>query len=109
MLAALGTFPQESEEPVEAEQVAEGQDVEEDAAPVVEAAQPATPAFLRDDEEAEAEDVSVEAEEPKDAAEDARSQFEEHLRAVRAQKLPRISLRTLILHLKLRKFIPLKI
>ena len=33
-------LPQESEEPVEAEQVAEGQDVEEDAAPVAEAAQP---------------------------------------------------------------------
>ena len=93
MLAALGTFPQESEEPVEAEQVAEGQDVEEDAAPVAEAAQPATPAFLRDDEETEAEGASVEAkesssadvEEPKDAAENARSQFEEHLRALRAQ------------------------
>ena len=85
LLAALGVFPQESEEPVEVQQDAETQDVEEDASPVVEAAQPATPAFLRDDEEAEAEDVSVEAEEPKDAAEDARSQFEEHLRAVRAQ------------------------
>ena len=85
MLAALGTFPQESEEPVEAEQVAEGQDVEEDAAPVAEAAQPATPAFLRDDEETEAEGASVEAQEPKDAAENARSQFEEHLRALRAQ------------------------
>ena len=93
MLAALGTFPQESEEPVEAEQVAEGQDVEEDAAPVAEAAQPATPAFLRDDEETEAEGASVEAkesssadvEEPKGAAENARSQFEEHLRALRAQ------------------------
>ena len=85
MLAALGTFPQESEEPVEAEQVAEGQDVEEDAAPVAEAAQPATPAFLRDDEETEAEGASVEAQEPKDTAENARSQFEEHLRALRAQ------------------------
>lgn len=93
LLAALGAFPQGSEEPVEVEQVAEGQDIEEDAAPVAEAPKPATPAFLRDDEEAEAEDASVEAEEapadveePKDAAEDARSQFEQHLRALRAQK-----------------------
>lgn len=92
LLAALGAFPQGSEEPVEAEQVAEDQDVEEDAAPVAEAPKPATPAFLRDDEEAEAEDASVEAqeapadvEEPKDAAEDARSHFEQHLRALRAQ------------------------
>lgn len=85
LLAALGAFPQESEEPVEIEQVAEGQDIEEDAAPVAEAAKPATPAFLRDDEEAEAEDASVEAQEPKDAAEDARSHFEQHLRALRAQ------------------------
>lgn len=85
LLAALGAFPQESEEPVEVEQVAQAQDVEEDASPVTEAAEPATPAFLRDDEETETEDVSVEAEEPKDAAEDARSHFEEHLRAVRAQ------------------------
>lgn len=92
LLAALGAFPQGSEEPVEVEQVAEGQDIEEDAAPVAEAPKPATPAFLRDDEETEAEDASVEAqeapadvEEPKDAAEDARSQFEEHLRALRTQ------------------------
>ena len=85
LLAALGAFPQGSEEPVEVEQVAEGQDIEEDAAPVAEAAKPATPAFLRDDEEAEAEDASVEEQEPKDAAEDARSHFEEHLRALRAQ------------------------
>lgn len=92
LLAALGAFPQGSEEPVEVEQVAEGQDVEEDAAPVAEAPKPATPAFLRDDEEAESEDASVEAEEapadveePKDAAEDARSHFEQHLRALRAQ------------------------
>lgn len=92
LLAALGAFPQESEEPVEVEQVAEGQDIEEGAAPVAEAPKPATPAFLRDDEEAEAEGVSVEAEEasadveePKDVAEEARSQFEEHLRALRAQ------------------------
>lgn len=85
LLAALGAFPQESEEPVEAEQVAQAQDVEEEAAPVAEAAQPATPAFLRDDEEPATEGASVEAQEPKDVAEDARSQFEEHLRAVRAQ------------------------
>ena len=93
LLAALGAFPQESEEPVEVEQVAEGQDIEEDVASVAEAPKPATPAFLRDDEEAEAEGASVEpeeapadVEEPKDVAEDARSQFEEHLRALRAQK-----------------------
>ena len=85
LLAALGAFPQESEEPVEVEQVAEVQDIEEDAAPVAEAPEPATPAFLRDDEEGAGEGASAEAEEPKDAAEDARSQFEEHLRAVRAQ------------------------
>ena len=85
LLAALGAFPQESEEPVEAEQVAQAQDIEEDDAPVAEAAQPATPAFLRDDEESADEDASVEVQEPKDAAEDARSQFEEHLRALRAQ------------------------
>ena len=85
LLAALGAFPQESEEPVEVEQVAQAQDVEEDEAPVAEAAQPATPAFLRDDEESADEDASVEVQEPKDAAEDARSHFEEHLRAVRAQ------------------------
>lgn len=46
---------------------------------------PQRPAFLRDDEESADEDASVEVQEPKDAAEDARSQFEEHLRAVRAQ------------------------
>lgn len=93
LLAALGAFPQESEEPVEIEQVAEAQDVEEDAAPVAEDPKPATPAFLRDEEEPEAEGASVEAEEasadveePKDVAEEARSQFEEHLRALRAQK-----------------------
>ena len=93
LLAALGAFPQESEEPVEVEQVAEGQDIEEDAAPVAEEPKPATPAFLRDDEEAEAEGASVESEEvsadveePKDVAEDARSHFEQHLRALRAQK-----------------------
>ena len=85
LLAALGVFPQEADEPVEVEQAAETQDVEEDASPVAEAAQPATPAFLRDDEEGAGEGASAEAEEPKDAAEDARSQFEEHLRAVRAQ------------------------
>lgn len=92
LLAALGAFPQESEEPDEVEQVAEAQDVEEDAAPVAEDPKPATPAFLRDEEEPEAEGASVEAEEasadveePKDAAEEARSQFEEHLRALRAQ------------------------
>ncbi|MEZ7665819.1 ornithinee aminotransferase [Rothia mucilaginosa] len=87
LLAALGAFPQESEEPVEVEQVAEVQDIEEDAVPVAEAPEPATPAFLRDDEEvtSEAEEASVDAEEPKDAAEDARSQFEKHLRAVRAE------------------------
>lgn len=87
LLAALGAFPQESEEPVEVEQVAEVQDIEEDAAPVAEAPEPATPAFLRDDEEvtSEAEEASVDAEDPKDAAEDARSQFEKHLRAVRAE------------------------
>ena len=85
LLAALGVFPQESEEPVEVEQVAQAQDVEEDDALVAEAAQPATPAFLRDDEESATEDASVEEQEPKDAAEDARSHFEEHLRALRAQ------------------------
>lgn len=93
LLAALGAFPQGSEEPVEVEQVAEGQDVEEDVASVAEEPKPATPAFLRDDEEAEAEGASVESEEvsadveePKDVAEDARSHFEQHLRALRAQK-----------------------
>lgn len=87
LLAALGAFPQESEEPVEVEQAVEAQDIEEDVAPVAEAPEPATPAFLRDDEEvtSETEEASVDAEEPKDAAEDARSQFEKHLRAVRAQ------------------------
>ncbi|WP_314660051.1 ornithinee aminotransferase [uncultured Rothia sp.] len=92
LLAALGAFPQESEEPVEVEQVAEAQDVEEDAAPVAEDPKPATPAFLRDEEEpeaegasAEAEEASADVEEPKDVAEEARSQFEEHLRALRAQ------------------------
>ena len=51
--------------------------------------------FLRDDEESAAEDASVEAQEPKDAAEDARSQFEEHLRALRAQKPKMLPLRML--------------
>lgn len=91
LLAALGAFPQESKEPVETEQVTEAQDVEEDAAPVAEEPKPATPAFLRDDEEdegvsVEAEEAPADVEEPKDVAEEARSQFEEHLRAVRAQK-----------------------
>ncbi|WP_314681235.1 ornithinee aminotransferase [Rothia mucilaginosa] len=92
LLAALGAFPQESEEPVEIGQVTEAQDVEEDVASVAEEPKPATPAFLRDDEEAEAEGASVESEEvsadveePKDVAEDARSHFEQHLRALRAQ------------------------
>ena len=85
LLAALGAFPRESEEPVETEQVAEVQDVEEEAAPVATEPKPATPAFLRDDEETEVESASVESEESKDAAEDARSHFEEHLRALRAQ------------------------
>ena len=85
LLAALGAFPQESEEPVETERVAEVQEPEEDAAPVAAEPKPATPAFLRDDEETEVESASVESEESKDAAEDARSHFEEHLRAVRAQ------------------------
>lgn len=91
LLAALGAFPQESKEPVETEQVTEAQDVEEDVASVAEEPKPATPAFLRDDEEdegvsVEAEEAPADVEEPKDAAEDARSQFEEHLRALRAQK-----------------------
>ena len=72
ILEALNSYPLEDSEAVE-------------DAP----ATPETPAFLRDDEDETSEktegDSSAKAEPSTDTAEDARSQFEEHLRAVRAE------------------------
>ena len=72
ILEALNSYPHEDSEAVE-------------DAP----AAPETPAFLRDDEDETSEktegDSSAKAEPSTDTAEDARSQFEEHLRAVRAE------------------------
>ncbi len=87
ILEALNSYPHEDSEAAAAPEArAESSDPEavEDAP-----AAPETPAFLRDDEDETSEkaedESSAEAEPSTDAAEDARSQFEEHLRAVRAE------------------------
>lgn len=87
IIEALNSYPHEDSEAAAApEASAESIDPEavEDA-PVA----PETPAFLRDDEDETSEktegDSSAKVEPSTDTAEDARSQFEEHLRAVRAE------------------------
>lgn len=87
ILEALNSYPHEDSEAAAAPEArAESSDPEavEDAP-----AAPETPAFLRDDEDETSEKAedksSAEAEPSTDAAEDARSQFEEHLRAIRAE------------------------
>ena len=87
IIEALNSYPHEDSEAAAApEASAESSDSEavEDAP-----AAPETPAFLRDDEDETSEktegDSSAKAEPSTDTAEDARSQFEEHLRAVRAE------------------------
>ena len=87
IIEALNSYPHEDSEAAAAPEArAESSDPEavEDAP-----AAPETPAFLRDDEDETSEkaegESSAEAEPSTDTAEDARSQFEEHLRAVRAE------------------------
>lgn len=87
ILEALNSYQHEDSEAAAApEASAESSDPEavEDAP-----AAPETPAFLRDDEDETSEkaegESSGKAEPSTDTAEDARSQFEEHLRAVRAE------------------------
>lgn len=87
ILEALNSYPHEDSEAAaapEAREESNDSEAVEDAP-----AAPETPAFLRDDEDETSEktegDSSAKAEPPTDTAEDARSQFEEHLRAVRAE------------------------
>lgn len=95
ILEALNSYPHEDSEAAaapEAREESSDPEAVEDA-PVA----PETPAFLRDDEDETSEkaedetsekaegESSAEAEPSTDTAEDARSQFEEHLRAVRAE------------------------
>ena len=87
ILEALNSYPHEDSEAAaapEAREESSDPEAVEDAP-----AAPETPAFLRDDEDETSEktegDSSAKAEPSTDTAEDARSQFEEHLRAVRAE------------------------
>ena len=87
ILEALNSYPLEDSEAAaapEAREESNDSEAVEDAP-----ATPETPAFLRDDEDETSEktegDSSAKAEPSTDTAEDARSQFEEHLRAVRAE------------------------
>ena len=87
ILEALNSYPHEDSEAAaapEAREESNDSEAVEDAP-----AAPETPAFLRDDEDETSEkaegDSSTKAEPSTDTAEDARSQFEEHLRAVRAE------------------------
>lgn len=87
ILEALNSYPHEDSEVAaapEAREESNDSEAVEDAP-----AAPETPAFLRDDEDETSEktegDSSAKAEPSTDTAEDARSQFEEHLRAVRAE------------------------
>ena len=87
ILEALNSYPHEDSEAAaapEAREESNDSEAVEDAP-----AAPETPAFLRDDEDETSEkaegDSSAKAEPSTDTAEDARSQFEEHLRAVRAE------------------------
>lgn len=87
ILEALNSYPHEDSEVAAAPEAREESNDSEavEDAPVA----PETPAFLRDDEDETSEeaegDSSAKAEPSTDTAEDARSQFEEHLRAVRAE------------------------
>ena len=87
ILEALNSYPLEDSEAAAAPEARE----ESNDSEAVEdtPATPETPAFLRDDEDETSEktegDSSAKAEPSTDTAEDARSQFEEHLRAVRAE------------------------
>ena len=87
ILEALNSYPHGDSEAAaapEAREESNDSEAVEDAP-----AAPETPAFLRDDEDETSEktegDSSAKAEPSTDTAEDARSQFEEHLRAVRAE------------------------
>ena len=87
IIEALNSYPHEDSEAAaapEAREESSDPEAVEDAP-----AAPETPAFLRDDEDETSEktegDSSAKAEPSTDTAEDARSQFEEHLRAVRAE------------------------
>lgn len=87
IIEALNSYPHEDSEAVaapEARAESSAPEAVEDAP-----AAPETPAFLRDDEDETSEktegESSAEAEPSTDTAEDARSQFEEHLRAIRAE------------------------
>lgn len=86
-LEALGSYSHEDVEDAAASE-ARGESEESELAEDTPAA-PETPAFLRDEEgeaSEKAEDESSENAEPSaDTAEEARSHFEEHLRAVRAE------------------------
>lgn len=86
-LKALDSYPHEDVEDAAAPE-ARGEGEESELAEDTPAA-PETPAFLRDEEgeaSEKSEDESSENAEPSaDTAEEARSQFEEHLRAVRAE------------------------
>lgn len=87
ILEALNSYPHEDSEAAAAP---EAREENNDSEAVEDApAAPETPAFLRDDEDETSEktegDSSAKAEPSTDTAEDARSQFEEHLRAVRAE------------------------
>lgn len=87
ILEALNSYPHEDSVAAAAPEAREESNDSEavEDAPVA----PETPAFLRDDEDETSEkaegDSSAKAEPSTDTAEDARSQFEEHLRAVRAE------------------------
>ena len=87
ILEALNSYPHEDSEAAAAPE-ARGESNDSEAVEDAPAA-PETPAFLRDDEDETSEktegDSSAKAEPSTDTAEDARSQFEEHLRAVRAE------------------------
>lgn len=87
IIEALNSYPHEDSEAAaapEAREESSDPEAVEDAP-----AAPETPAFLRDDEDETSEktegDSSAKVEPSTDTAEDARSQFEEHLRAVRAE------------------------
>ena len=87
IIEALNSYPHEDSEGAAA---SEAREESNDSEAVEDApAAPETPAFLRDDEDETSEktegDSSAKAEPSTDTAEDARSQFEEHLRAVRAE------------------------
>lgn len=87
IIEALNSYPHEDSEAAAAPE-ASAESIDPEAVEDAPAA-PETPAFLRDDEDETSEktegDSSAKVEPSTDTAEDARSQFEEHLRAVRAE------------------------